>query len=436
VCDETNGQPPVVQTLTASLGLISVAISSSVFRNRKTSKFLDTTSSIFEISPSIMEQATAFIPLMESPRISVGLSIVILLALWKVQAWVTLHRRRSRFKIDHGCEEPAKYPNKDPVLGLDLLLDNYQSMKGHAMLPKIVSRYRKVGAHTYSFILAGRYRLSTVEPENLKAMLSTKFTSFMLPPRRTAVLKQFMGESIFASNGPQWQHSRAIIRPHLTKDSFIDSEMSRFEKHFSRLLMSIPKDRSKVDLQPLFFSFTMDAAIEMLTGKDLKSEEQRALAKDDNIVELFDDAQRFLAFRALMPFGSMSAKEKHNIKRCHDWVDRCVHQAIQEHKLGKVDKAGEKRSFLQELVTETDDAVRIRSELIAVLIAGRDTTASTLSSLWFVLARSPDVVARLQAEVAGLDGERPGFTRLKQMTYVQHTIQECTLNYRCFDLAV
>lgn len=79
---------------------------------------------------------------------------------------------------------------------------------------------------------------------------------------------------------------------------------------------------------------------------------------------------------------------------------------------------------MQKLITEMDDVVQIRSELIALLIAGRDTTASTLSSLWFVLAKRPDIVAKLQAEVAELNGERPGFTRLKQMTYVQHTVQE------------
>jgi cytochrome P450 len=371
-----------------------------------------------------MEQSTAFQALTQAPRFYVVLSTIALLALWKIQSWAVMHRRKSKFMREHGCQDPAKYPNKDPIFGLDLLWDNYQSMRNHRILPKMAGRFQKVGANTYSFLLAGRHRLSTVEPENVKALLSTKFTSFMLPPRRTHVLKQFIGESIFASNGPQWQHSRAIIRPHLAKDSFIDSEMSRFEKHFGRLLSFIPRDRSTIDLQPLFFSFTMDAAIDMLTGKDLQSEEQRALAKDDNIVELFDDAQRLLAFRAIMPFGEMSAKEKGNIKRCHNWVDRCVVQAMQEHKLGKVVEAGEKCCFLQKLITEMDDVVQIRSELIALLIAGRDTTASTLSSLWFVLAKRPDVVAKLQAEVAKLNGERPGFTRLKQMTYVQHTVRE------------
>jgi len=374
-----------------------------------------------------MEQTTAFQSLMRSPRLSAALSVIVLFVLWRLQTWAVLYRRRSRFKKEHGCEEPARFPNKDPIFGIDVWLATYQSVRNHRLLPKIVSRYQEVGANTFKILVAGKYRVNTIEPENFKAMLSTHFTSFKFGARRTYVLNQFMGDAIFASHGPTWQHSRAIIRPHLTKDSFIDSEMSRFEKHLDRLLKAIPRDQSTVDLQPLFFSFTMDAAIEMLTGKDLQSEEQLALAKNGNfgnIVELFDNAQRMIAYRISLPYGKMPANEKQHMKRWQDWVDQCVLQAVQEYKAGKGLGDGEKCSFLQELIKETDDLVWIRGELTAILIAGRDTTASTLSSLWFVLARRPDIVAKLQAEVAELNGERPGFTRLKQMQYVQHTIQE------------
>jgi len=233
----------------------------------------------------------------------------------------------------------------------------------------------------------------------------------------------------FASNGTQWQHARALVRPHLTKDSFVDAEMSRFEKHFGRLLSTIPKDGSKVDLQPLFFSFTLDAAIDMLTGQDLQSSKH---STGDNITKIFDNAQRLLAFHAIVPFGGMGADEKRYIKLFHNWVDQYVNQAIDEHTSKSSEKPGnsdaeEKHSFLQKLVKETDDAVRIRNELISLLMAGRDTTASALSSLFFILAKRPDVVTKLQVEVAQLGGERPGFLRLKQMHYFQHTIQECSL---------
>jgi cytochrome P450 len=80
---------------------------------------------------------------------------------------------------------------------------------------------------------------------------------------------------------------------------------------------------------------------------------------------------------------------------------------------------------VQKSVQEPDDHVWIRGKLIALLIAGRHTTASKMSSLWFVLAKRLDIAAKPQAEVAELNGERPSFTQLKQMQYLQHTIQEC-----------
>jgi cytochrome P450 len=94
--------------------------------------------------------------------------------------------------------------------------------------------------------------------------------------------------------------------------------------------------------------------------------------------------------------------------------------------LGKGD-AGEKYAVLNELVKETHNVPRIRSELIAILTAGRETTASALSSLWFILAKRPDIVKKLQVEVDELSGERPDFQRLKKMRYLQNTIQECKL---------
>jgi cytochrome P450 len=95
--------------------------------------------------------------------------------------------------------------------------------------------------------------------------------------------------------------------------------------------------------------------------------------------------------------------------------------------LGKGDNTREKYAVLNELVKETHDVPRIRSELIAILTAGRETTASVLSSLWFILAKRPDIVKKLQVEMDELSGERPDFQRLKKMRYLQNIIQEYKL---------
>ena len=82
--------------------------------------------------------------------------------------------------------------------------------------------------------------------------------------------------------------------------------------------------------------------------------------------------------------------------------------------------------FLHELVSQTSDPIKIRSELLNILLAGRDTTASFLSNIWFELSNRPDVWSRLQREIAAAlpDGDFPTFEKLKDMKYLRAVLNE------------
>ncbi|KAH8682846.1 cytochrome P450 alkane hydroxylase [Tricladium varicosporioides] len=357
---------------------------------------------------------------------------LLFIASWQVYTQLSVYLRRSRYKKETGCQVPPSYSNLDPIFGLDVLWRNFTNWKQHNLLPELTSRYQRYG-NTYSIIIGGQRVLSTIEPENLKVILSTNFTSYDFGPVRTKALKPLLGDSIFTLSGPRWQHSRAMIRPNLIKDQFVDAEMSTFEKHLGRLLLNIPRDGSIIDLQPMFFSYTLSAALEILTGQDIHTSE-KSTDSGDEVTKMFDDAEQYVGNQVLLgalPFGNSKRKYLRACKSCHDWVDKYVHQAIKEYRSGKLKNyeekegtTGRKYSVLRELVKETDNSVMIRSELIAILTAGRETTASALSSLWFTLAKRPDVVEKIRLEVVELGGERPNFTQLKKMRYLQNTIQE------------
>lgn len=87
---------------------------------------------------------------------------------------------------------------------------------------------------------------------------------------------------------------------------------------------------------------------------------------------------------------------------------------------------GKKRYvFLYEMAKETQDLIQLRNELLNVLLAGRDTTASLLSNTFFVLARRPEIWAKLKAEVNVLDGVPPNYDTLRGMKYVKYLLNEC-----------
>jgi cytochrome P450 len=106
--------------------------------------------------------------------------------------------------------------------------------------------------------------ISTIEPENVKTVLSTNFKDYKLGPRRATAFVPVFGHGIFDTDGAAWERSRAMIRPNFTRSQVAD--LDTFEKHISHLIDAIPRDGSTVDLQELFFSLTMDSATEFLFG--------------------------------------------------------------------------------------------------------------------------------------------------------------------------
>ena len=82
--------------------------------------------------------------------------------------------------------------------------------------------------------------------------------------------------------------------------------------------------------------------------------------------------------------------------------------------------------FSHSLISQTQSKVEIRSELLNILLAGRDTTASMLTNFWFVIARRPDIFARLQEEIATLPPppHRPSFEEFKNLKYMRGVLNE------------
>ena len=77
------------------------------------------------------------------------------------------------------------------------------------------------------------------------------------------------------------------------------------------------------------------------------------------------------------------------------------------------------------MLAQTSDRTRIRSELLNILLAGRDTTAALLTNLFFELPRHPEIMARLRAEIAEHVGpEPPTYAQLKEMRYLRAVINE------------
>jgi hypothetical protein len=83
-------------------------------------------------------------------------------------------------------------------------------------------------------------------------------------------------------------------------------------------------------------------------------------------------------------------------------------------------------NFTEELAEFTQDPKQLRDQLVSILLARRDTTASLLSSLFYELAYQPALYARLRQEVMQTlkaDGEL-SYANVKGMKYLQNCLNE------------
>ena len=100
--------------------------------------------------------------------------------------------------------------------------------------------------------------------------------------------------------------------------------------------------------------------------------------------------------------------------------------ALPEFELEKLSRSDEQFTFLHSIVQQTRDPKQIRDEIMSVFIAGRDTTAATLSWAIYEICGHSTAWANIRQEVLNVVGpdEKPSYDILKNMTYLRNVVNE------------
>ena len=332
----------------------------------------------------------------------------------------------SRFKSFHSCLDPPALPQRERIIGLDLLKAGAAAVKAKNSLECAVRRIEST-ANTFSNTIVGLNIITTIDPANIQCILAQRFTDYDLGGRIYA-WGPLVGKGVFTSDGPEWAHRRAMIRPNFTKQQVVSLGM--FEKHFGHLMALLPRDGSTIDLQKLFFSMTLDSATEFLFGQSVGAQGAGHGSEADRFQRAFDFAQHQMPDRnrlGIMNRLIPSAKFNAACKVVHAWADRYVEQWPRKRESEKSLKPTSENSkyvCLEQIADQVQDSRQLRDEMLNVLLAGRDTTAGLLSNTFHVLSRHPDVWKKLRAEVNTLEGRLPTYEHLKSLKYLKCVLNE------------
>ncbi|CAH6723395.1 cytochrome P450 52A13 [[Candida] jaroonii] len=312
--------------------------------------------------------------------------------------------------------------------GLSYLISLKREHDSGFALERGLERFQKVQKKTITRSIWGRQVIETIAGENIKALISTQFNDYSIGHRHV-VFKPLLGNGIFASEGDRWKTSRELLKPQFVRDQI--SHVTMMETHFKNLAYSIKHQNGFFDLQDLFHKLTFDVATEFLFG-----ESTRTLVSDSNnqgFSKAFNVVQDIITMKMMLGpvhFLYCPKEYKDSLKIIHESVGYYVDKAlnVSEKDLNSV----KGYVFLYELVKQTTDPKILQDELLSIMLAGRNTTSSLLSFLFFELSRNPQVWTKLKQEIDESfdnDLEKITFESMKRCTYLKYCINETLRMY-------
>ncbi|OQO04155.1 hypothetical protein B0A48_10765 [Cryoendolithus antarcticus] len=305
-------------------------------------------------------------------------------------------------------------------------------------------------------VFDGSVLVSTNEPANLQHMFATRFNDFETGKLRANIFYPLLGKSIFTSDGAFWEHSRSLFRPHFNRENINDLQST--DRACDALFEAIgPIDSTgwtaETPMLQLLYNFTIDTATDFLFGESVESQRAAIRAKrgepwptnvpgSREFVEAMQVANDTTIMRLRLQsfyWVADSFKFRKALKRIWKFTDSFVVKALDLAAEGKLGDE-KKNSLLASLVTQTKDREELSGQTLAILAAGRDTTASLLAWTVAELAIHPEIYAKLR-DIVLRDfpkGTQPTFSQIKGCRYLQHVLQEALrlhptvpINSRC-----
>lgn len=350
-----------------------------------------------------------------------------------IEKW---HIRLLYSKLECG---PVHFVNSDGYFGFKLVYQLVAKKGFHKMVFLLREALDNTNG-TVESTVAGTTAIYTRDPENFKAVFATQFDDYILKHRYKA-FEPFLGYSVFTMDGEPWKQLWALLRPQFTKEQV--GHVKALEPHMKLLISQIRETKGEpFEAFAYFIKFTQDTASEFLFGQSFNSQKDgmeggmpaEFIQNRRKFNELVFTAMKFSSVRSILRGWMWAIKPKSFTDACdtiREFTDIHVNRALSysDKELEKL--TASQYTILYELAKATKDPKVIRCQLLSMLIAGKDTTMSTLSFLWYEVSRNPVVFAKLREEIANTFGvgenaeiENITFESLKKCTYLKAVINE------------
>jgi cytochrome P450 len=272
----------------------------------------------------------------------------------------------------------------------------------------------------------------TDDAELIQHFLQKNHTNYI----KTALVRNFVqeqiGDGLFTSDGKYWLKQRRAIQAGFHKKKLVGISnimLDEINQYMDNIMDVYAETNKEIDLEKEMTYLASKVVSKSLFGQEFDNE------KIDVIDESIAKANEYIVAVAKQPFLKpwyhLNGTYKHVIKQ-KTIRDKFILDLIEERK-----KSGEEMDDLLGMLLETEyeDGSRMNNkqlldESIILIVAGNKTSAVTMTWLFYLLAKHPEIEEKvLESVTNSLGNEAPSIESLRSLAYPLQVLEETMRMY-------
>jgi cytochrome P450 len=232
--------------------------------------------------------------------------------------------------------------------------------------------------------------------------------------------KYLFGEGLLTAEGDFWLRQRRLAQPAFHRQR-IAAYAATMADYTGQMLASWRGGEVR-DIHQEMMNLALRIVGKTLFDADVTRDAREVGETLDMLLKIAANFGRTVLVPLWVP-SPRNLRAKAGVRR----IERIIYRIIAERRESGQDTGDLLSTLLQ---VEDEDGARmndrqLRDETITLFLAGHETTASTLSWTWWLLAQNPGVEKRFHEELDGvLGGRRPTMDDLPKLTYLGHVLTE------------
>lgn len=264
------------------------------------------------------------------------------------------------------------------------------------------------------------------DPEGVQHIMVRNAANYIKSPSNTSALKPLLGQGLFVSEGDLWAQQRKISQPALhTKrirgyaEAIVSAGLELVDAWRAQ------GDGVELELTEEMANVTAEVITRTMFGDKLGDRKK-------TVFDAFNDYQASLGrVRVGSLVGLPQWLPRWDMirgRRAIKQMDSVIYGLIQKRKDSGEEHDDLLDMLLTALVGEHGTPLpmhQIRDEVAAIFLAGHETTAITLSWVFYLLQQHPECEQRLHSELDEvLGGEPPSYDDFPKLVYTRALIEE------------